>query len=181
MIIFAIILLPLCASYISSLFYIQENLSWHGYNSHAQVVSKQGWRPIIVFRELFLLWWHKSSLDCLQNIILITTQLQLCFSVICTTHVKFIYWLLSWFWSDTQSVFIIYMCAIFPKLGCILFEDWFSNIFFIKLIYSTWQNFTHNRLKKYVMSGKISFKLANHVSSCDLKHLILFLYQLDAE
>jgi len=47
MIIFAIILLPLYASYISSLFYIQENLSWHGYNSHAQVVFKKGWRPIL--------------------------------------------------------------------------------------------------------------------------------------
>lgn len=39
------------------------------------------------------------------------------------------------------------MCAIFHKLDHILFEDWFSNIF-IKLIYSTWQNFTHIGLKK---------------------------------
>ena len=40
------------------------------------------------------------------------------------------------------------MCAIFHKLDHVLFEDWFSNIFFIKLIYSTWQNFTHIGLKK---------------------------------
>lgn len=94
MIIFAITLLPLYASYITALF-IQKNIIQHGYHSHAKTVFKEGWLTVRVFRELFLPWRHKPSLSCLQNVILITTHLQLCFSVICITHVEFIYRLLS--------------------------------------------------------------------------------------
>lgn len=149
MIIFAIILLPLYASYISSLFYIQENLIWHGYNSHAHVVFKKGWRP---------------TNNCFQKAIFtvksqvfsgLPTKCHPYHNLAATVLLCYLYHSCEIYLLAFIMILIRYTICLYHIYVCYLSQIRLHSLWGLvlkhllyQLIYSTLQNFTHNGLKK---------------------------------